>query len=575
MSDKKIILPELRFKGSEESELTLKVNLEQDSRHIVEGDRTVILDQSEQYDRERQESEKYRLTGIIRPIWKNMTDVTVVTGDNPSTDEQKQILQNLFYNNDFIEGIINLTSANTPDNLVLSLMRGKISSNEMDFVRRDFKGSNDENDYTWFNSGNGFGPVFANNINWSLYLTYPFEKITQFEQRGIGVNLQEGNGMTTFNLSSGLPYTVEDMGSYYEFYSPFPHGLSDNEFVSINGEVYTINGLGNKKYRSEENYFIIYKGQFDNTFTTVNGTFKRVLEKNNPEESTSEYYILNHKVLRTPSDFELHRNAFESSIFEDEKEIQKFAVDRNTGIPEYASPGKVITQEMGDTYMFILNDEIDTEDLVDHLDRPITKLYLTTLHNNKMRFFNRQEKGYDNQFGYNTEDALVKDANDLYDNNTDIETKQLQVGDTIEGGIYEYNPYEMVERKVSDRYNRLIYSDTFFRGVYGPNYYYQPHYEYGLRVFSDYIEESETSNIYNLPSYAKYFEKEGVWKWRDIWSKGYVNPNGLGVDYPFINGCHYINKVLNFYIKPDTVDGLTNSRVKDNRINPFTIDDCE
>ena len=99
MSDKKIILPELRFKGSEESELTLKVNLEQDSRHIVEGDRTVILDQSEQYDRERQESEKYRLTGIIRPIWKNMTDVTVVTGDNPSTDEQKQILQNLFYNN--------------------------------------------------------------------------------------------------------------------------------------------------------------------------------------------------------------------------------------------------------------------------------------------------------------------------------------------------------------------------------------------------------------------------------------------------------------------------------------------
>jgi hypothetical protein len=192
-----------------------------------------------------------------------------------------------------------------------------------------------------------------------------------------------------------------------------------------------------------------------------------------------------------------------------------------------------------------------------------------------MRFFNRQEKGYDNQFGYGNEVALVKDADDLYSNNTDIETKQLQVGDTIEGGIYEYNPYEMVERKVSDRYNRLTYNDTFFNGVFGPNYYYQPHYEYVLRVYSDYIEESETSNIYNLPSYAKFFEKENVWKWRDIWSKGYVNPNGLGVDYPFINGCHYINEVLNFYIKPDTVDGLTNSRVKDDRINPFTIDDCE
>ena len=69
MSDKKIILPELRFKGSEESEMTLKVELAQDSRHIVEGDRTVILSQSEQYDKERQQSEKYRLTGVIRPIW--------------------------------------------------------------------------------------------------------------------------------------------------------------------------------------------------------------------------------------------------------------------------------------------------------------------------------------------------------------------------------------------------------------------------------------------------------------------------------------------------------------------------
>ena len=91
----------------------------------------------------------------------------------------------------------------------------------------------------------------------------------------------------------------------------------------------------------------------------------------------------------------------------------------------------------------------------------------------------------------------------------------------------------------------------------------------------DYIEESETSNIYNLPSYAKYFVKEKVWKWRDIWSKGYINPEGLGVDYPFINGCHYINKLNNFYIRPDTIDGVTNNRVQDTRINLFLNDDCE
>lgn len=561
MSDKKIILPELRFKGSEESEMTLKVELAQDSRHIVEGDRTVILSQSEQYDKERQQSEKYRLTGVIRPIWKNMTDITT---------EDSDILQEIFFNNDLIENIINTTSVNTPDEIPLSAMRGKISADEMDFLRKDFNGSNDENHYPWFNNQNGFGPVLSNKINWNLYLTYPFEKVTE---DNIQVNLQEGNGTTTFNLSDGLPYTVEDMGSYYEFYSPYPHGLTDSGFISIGGVVYTINFIGNKKYRSEENYFSIYKGQFDSGFTLSDGTFKRVSEKNNPEETTSEYYIINHKIVRTPNDFELHRNAFESSIFEDERELQKFEVVG--GVPSYAQNTKVVTQEMGDTYMFILNDEIDVTGLKDHLDRPITELYLTTLHKNSMLFFNRQQYGYDNQFGYGNEVLLLKECDELYGGVADKIVKDFVVGDTIMGGIYEYNPYEMTERKVSDRYLRLTYSDDLFTGVYGPNYYYTPNYRFKLKEYSDYIEESETKEIYNLPSYAKYFEKENVWKWRDIWGKGYINPDGLGVDYPFINGCHYINNVFNFYIKPDTVDGLTNSRVKDNRINPFIIDDCE
>ena len=580
MSDKKIILPKLRFKGAEESEMTLKVELAQESRHMVEGDRNVILDQSEQYDRERQKSEKYRLTGVIRPIWKNMTDV--------STDNY-EILNEMFFNNKYIEHVINTTDANTPDNLDLTDLRGRISSDEMDFVRRDFNSSNDPTLYSWYNSSNGFGPVFAGRINWGLYMTYPFEKVTEND---IEVNFQDGNGTTTFDLSDGLPYRIEDMESHYEFYSPFPHGLENNSFVSIGGKVYSVDGIGNEKYRSEENYFSIYKGQFDSSFTTNNGTFKRVVEKNNPEETTSEYFLVNHKVLKVPTDFEIHKNAFESSIYEDEKEIQKYAVTfdpkTNTYVGEYANEGKVVVQELGDTYMFILNDELDIEGLVDHLGRPLTKVYLTTLHNNTMEMFNRQGFGYDNQFGLGNENVLIKQNQELHNGPTEKKVKIFLPGDTIMGAMYEYNPYDLTERKVSDRYNHLTYSDDFFDDTYvvteyqnenwdveGPGYYYNPHQEYKLKVFSDYIEESDTKNIYNLPTYASYIEKEQTWKWRDIWGKGYVNPDGLGVDYPFINGCHYINEIINFYIKPDTVDGLTNDRVKENRVNPFLIDDCE
>ena len=567
MSNKKIVLPELRYKGSEESDMSLKIELSQDGRHIVEGDRTVILSQSEQYDRERQKSEKYRITTIIRTIWKNLTDV--------STDNV-EILQEMFFNNDKISGLINDTSANTPSDLLRTQMVGKISSDEIDFIRRDYNGSNDPNTYSWYNGGNGFGSVFSDRINWNLFITYPSEKYVS--EGDIEVNLQEGEGTVEFNLSNGLPFKSVDNGSYFELYCPFEHGLTKDDFVEIEGEVYSVDIIGNTKYQSEKRYFGIYKGQFADGDVLDEGEFKRVVEKNNKEESTSEYYVVKHKIIKTHGDFELQKNAFESSIFEDERVIQKFGVDKDTGNPEFEENGKVVTQEHGSTYMAILKDEVDVEGLTDHLGRPLTKLYVSTVHINKMSFFSRQQSGYDTQFGLRYEDDLLVDEDYLYETNvsSDNVVKDLNVGDYILGGIYEYNPYTMLERKVADRYLRLKYNDEYFTIDEGPNYRYVPHFEYKIRELSDYIEESETSNIYNLPSYAKYFVKEKVWKWRDIWSKGYINPEGLGVDYPFMNGCHYINKVNNFYIKPDSLDGVTNNnRVEETRINPFLIDDCE
>ena len=256
----------------------------------------------------------------------------------------------------------------------------------------------------------------------------------------------------------------------------------------------------------------------------------------------------------------------------------------DNGVPSYEEQGIIRTQENGNTFMYILKDEVDVEGLSDHLDRPLTKLNVSTIHRNNMKMFNQQHYGFENQFGYGNEDSLLNVDETLYNGNDKV-VKDLLIGDTIMGGLYEYNPYDMMERKVSDRYLRLSFNEDFFdsktiNGIIYPNgpegYYYSPHFEYQIREYSDYIEESETSNIYNLPSYAKYFVKEKVWKWRDIWSKGYINPEGLGVDYPFMNGCHYINKVNNFYIKPDSLDGVTNNnRVEETRINPFLIDDCE
>ena len=587
MENRKIVLPELRFKGSEETDMSLKVELAQEGRHIVEGDRTVILSQSEQYDTERQKSDKYRLTGIIRPIWKNLT--------NLSTDNV-EILHNLFFVNEAIESIINETEDNTPSDLDLTEMIGKIPMKEMTFIRNDYNGTvesdgfsdsmgdNEITNYTWYKDGKGFGSVFSDRINWNLFLTYPSEKFVPIEGDLMEINLREDEGTMSFDITKGLPFKVtESEGSYYEFYSPYKHGLTKDDFVEIDGVVYSVDIIGNEKYRSENKYFGIYKGQFVDGLVLDEGNFRRVIEKNNPEETTSEYYFIKHKILKTHSAFELQKNAFESSIFEDEKYIQKYGLDDN-GVPSYEEQGIIRTQENGNTFMYILKDEVDVEGLSDHLDRPLTKLNVSTIHRNNMKMFNQQHYGFENQFGYGNEDSLLNVDETLYNGNDKV-VKDLLIGDTIMGGLYEYNPYDMMERKVSDRYLRLSFNEDFFdsktiNGIIYPNgpegYYYSPHFEYQIREYSDYIEESETSNIYNLPSYAKYFVKEKVWKWRDIWSKGYINPEGLGVDYPFMNGCHYINKVNNFYIKPDSLDGVTNNnRVEETRINPFLIDDCE
>ena len=582
MENKKIILPELRFKGSEETDMSLKVELAQEGRHIVEGDRTVILSQSEQYDTERQKSDKYRLTGIIRPIWKNITDLTTTN---------LEILHNLFFVNEKIEEIINETEDNSPSDLDLSELIGRIPMKEMSFIREDYNGgiASEEffditgyKNYSWYNNGNGFGSVFSDRINWNLYLTYPSEKFVPIVGDKIKLNLPEQEGTIEFDLTNGLPFKATDNGSYFEFYTPLKHGLSKDDFVEINGVVYSVDVIGNQKYRSEDRIFGIYKGQFEEGVVLDEGGFKRVIEKNNPEETTSEYYMIKHKILRTHEAFEVQKNAFESSIFEDERYIQKYGLN-DDNVPSYEEQGVVRTQENGNTYMFILKDEVDVDGLVDHLERPLTKINVSVLHRNNMKMFNQQQYGFERQFGYGNEDALTKVEESLYNGNNKV-VKDLSVGDTIMGGIYEYNPYEMIERKVTDRHLRLSFNDDFFdrktiNGTTYPNgpegYYYNPHFEYKLRVYSDYIEESDTSNIYNLASYAKYFQKENVWKWRDIWSKGYVNAEGLGVDYPFINGCHYINNIENLYIKPDTIDGVTNSRVEDTRINPFLIDDCE
>ena len=76
---------------------------------------------------------------------------------------------------------------------------------------------------------------------------------------------------------------------------------------------------------------------------------------------------------------------------------------------------------------------------------------------------------------------------------------------------------------------------------------YDPLTEYQLQVWSSYIETADP-NVLGIPYWAKYID--GLYFWRDLLSVGYFEDvdQTLGVDYPFLNGSHYINKDKNLMV---------------------------
>jgi hypothetical protein len=79
--------------------------------------------------------------------------------------------------------------------------------------------------------------------------------------------------------------------------------------------------------------------------------------------------------------------------------------------------------------------------------------------------------------------------------------------------------------------------------------YYQAHHKVKLRELSPYLETAKTNQIYNLPENTVYDSDENVWRWRDLYTHGYVDPNGFGTNYPYVNNIHYVKNEINLYLR--------------------------
>jgi hypothetical protein len=627
MEKKEILLPIKRYFKAEEQDLNLNVKLENDESLLREGDKDIIVNLAELFDKERNESKNYKIFGKIKMVFRNM-----YSGHTDYTP----LLKNFYLVNDG-------TSENTNDSTI-----GFVPYNEFAFHRNDVK-----REVSTPNSGSIVGipnnnpniSVPLNNRftghtsttvmeapykNWNFYLSYVFSGQTDFP---MNYTLSGGTNCSanySFVSGNGIPFRVEDNGNYFTLTSPVEHGVLQGEYIIISGGtltgdsiatgitrcIFQIDNVGNEIYNSEKYVVNILKSEFTSGYTLNPITQPVVLGKRckdifNITGTTSQYYVHKHKTLTTIDDYILDKVGFENTIWEDERKI----LFENT----LQENDVLVERNRQETLLFDFKNNFTLSGITNNLGYTPTEVYASVIFKNENGLFDYPPKiGYkfnfhdswmDCQFSGNTskenfykEDGITKQTGVTFTSNATGYTytftggASLSKGTILTGAFVEYNRSDLKERIISETYHKFSHrkntgdgrrlfdhlqdQDSFYHDAKPTNqvgYYYQPHHRIKLRELSPYIETSkldatQPNTLIDLPENAIFDEKEKLWKWRDLYDHGFTDPDGNGTNFPFMNGSHYIVKNINFYLrnensyknKNDLFGGFNNYKNKTN-----------
>ena len=583
MKKKEILLPSKRYFKASDEDLTLNLKLENSETLMREGERNIVLDLPTLFDDERNQSKTYKIYGKMKMIFRNLYSGSTLY--NP-------LLKNFYVAGDG-------TGSND----------GYVPYNEFALLRNDVL--REINDPYTGNTMNVFVPqkrlegtrytghtittsIYAPYKNWNLYLSY-----VDSHDTGFTMNYTFSGGTNyTFVAGDGIPFRVYDNGNYYTLISPVEHGMSQGEYITISGgtlnssidltgRTFYIESVGNEYYNSEKYVVNLQKNEFAFGYTLSGVTFvlgKRCLDLLNISGSTSQYYVHKHKTLTTVDDYIMDKVGFETPIWEHERKI---LFENGLGYNDI-----LVERNRPESVLFDFKKTFTLTGITNNLGYTPTEVYITVLLRNSNGYFTYPPKvGYkfnfhntwiDKQFTGNTETSITQTS---FTSNTGVtgftSGNTISTGTTLTGAFVEYNEKDFKERIISEAYHKFSHKKTvggvtiFNHGQDDTNpegYFYQPHYRVKLRELSPYIETSNTKDILNLPENCIYDETEKIWKWRDLYDHGFVDQEGNGTTFPFINNLHYVMKDINFYLRNENsytnkFDGLNNF----NNINPL---DC-
>jgi hypothetical protein len=312
---------------------------------------------------------------------------------------------------------------------------------------------------------------------------------------------------------------------------------------------------------------------------------------------------------------------FESSLFEDERKI---LFENPLGENDV-----LVERNRQESVLFDFKKTFALSGITNNLGYTPTEVYVSIVLKNENGFFNYPPKvGYkfnfhntwiDQHFSGTTslEKAMtgltqtfsgkkftILDTNYDYTGVTFTGGTTIPVGTSgLTGAFVEYNKKEMKERIISEAYHRFSHrpyisgttqlfnhgqnnnildsdGNITFSGATSDNllgYYYQPYHRVKLRQLSPYIETSkldstQPNTLIDLPENSIFDENEKLWKWRDLYDHGFVDQEGNGTKFPFMNNIHYVVNDINFYLrneqiyfnKADGINGYNNYKNKTN-----------
>ena len=565
MNNYKIIPSNLEYQSAPSVDQEISISLEEKSQGITEYDRSSTISLAQVYDDERQ------VCLIFRPTFK----VTYLYGNSyTGTTTYTPFQYNLFYTQPEVSKASG-TWKGLPQYYEFDFFRPNITDQHVDYKAKSA--------YTY---------------NWTYYLSYGY---TNNYDKQLYYSLN--NTSLTWTASTGIPFVINNStqnGSpIIAFQCIAPHGLTVGEYVELsisynNKKLFQVYSLGNDLFSSDEYIFSIYNiGYTGTTFQNKTvGTFRRVINPENIEETKSKYYVRTHKILTNIEDMIMTKVGFEKNVFSEIKKLEYSSItpDNVTRISQLTS---------SNAYNATVNYDLDLNNVLDNQKRPISELFLTIVNKGYSGYFNApfNNVGLKQGWGFNltkVSNSYWSTTNDKSNSNIPVSSytrsqsgqiytfyfnTDLKKDDLIDGDFCEWNDYEQAERVISPYYHKIKYNQTIFQTTRqtdqnSPGFYYTPHNKMTLRVFSDYIETGDINFIDQVPSYSYFSNSDQQFRWRDLYTFGFKDNLKRGVDYPFFNTAQYPFQDIVFRLIPEGINFNSSLLGIDFPIKPL-IDGCE